>query len=191
MNIAIKILSMDLDEILGKLDVAISTLENEFAPVVLVTANDLAQQIKNRVIQKGETANGGLFSPYSNNGMRPFRLFDKSRSASAESKVRQIAAQGGRISYKQFREINNLETSKKNFEFTGEMWKNYGIVRSSIGGGIANISLGGLTSAAENKLIANSTREGLDITDPNQHEIDFLKESINDWIYDTLEKFTN
>ena len=123
--------------------------------------------------------------------MRPFRLFDKSRSASAESKVRQIAAQGGRISYKQFREINNLETSKKNFEFTGEMWKNYGIVRSSIGGGIANISLGGLTSAAENKLIANSTREGLDITDPNQHEIDFLKESINDWIYDTLEKFTN
>ena len=99
-----------------------------------VAANDLAALVTNRVVQKGENYLGSAFSPYSKNTVAAWRFWGKSRTQAAERKLRALSRAKGALSYEEFRSLNNLKTDKKNFEFTGEMWRKFGIVKVSVSG---------------------------------------------------------
>lgn len=152
----------------------------EYAEQVL--ANDIASLVTNRVVQKGENYKGGSFSPYSTKTVLAFRFWGKSRTQTAERKVREVSRKGGALSYVEFRELNNLKTQKKNYNFTGEMWRKFGVKRVEKRNGGFTIIIGGTTEAAQMKIDENSDREGLSIIEANKAEKRLAEQSLNDYL---------
>lgn len=183
---------MDIYEQIRRLDDLIAYVNNEL-PVFAqqVAVNDLAALVTNRVVQKGENYLGASFSPYSKNTVAAWRFWGKSRTQAAERKVRALSRAKGALSYEQFRELNNLKTDKKNFEFTGEMWRKFGIVRVDISGGNFKISIGGTSPAAQDKIGENSTREGLSIIEANEAEEALVQKTVSGWIDRQAERILN
>lgn len=163
-------------------------------------AFDLAASIKHRVEDKGLDANGSKFSGYSDKGV-PYFLYKNAyaRVPSAytkiEAKVKSLKQKktiGGQkneftkdsdffISYKDWREANNLKTDKKNFEFSGDMWANFGTaagVDIQASGNIVKITLAGGTQDAQNKIDWNSSQEGQSIIEASVKEINQAKQDL-------------
>lgn len=147
-----------------------------------VLAQDLVALVTNRVVQRGENFRGGKFSPYSTKTVPAFRFWGLSRTQSAEKKVRQLSRQKSVLTYQRFRQINNLKTGVKNFEFTGEMWRKFGIVRNNSGNGNFSISIGGTTTASQKKIDDNSKREGLSIIEASEKEKNLVQQTALGWI---------
>lgn len=147
-----------------------------------VAATDLVALITNRVVQKGLDFNGASFSSYSTTDIPAYKFWGKSRTQSAEAKLRDLSRQKAKLSYATFRALNNLKTDKKNFEFTGEMWRKFGVISRSASGNNFKISLGGTTTAAQQKIDDNSAEEGLSIIENNSAEEAIIQQSIQDWL---------
>lgn len=147
-----------------------------------VLANDLAALVTNRVVQKGENFRGGSFSRYSSKTVAAWRFWGQSRTQAAEKKVRSLSRAKGALSYKEFRELNNLNSTKKNFEFTGEMWRKFGIVKEKKTSTGFRISLGGTTPGAQNKIDENSEREGISIIEANENEKSKVEDTTLNWV---------
>jgi len=183
---------MDIYDQIRRFDELSSYITNEL-PVFAqqVAANDLAALVTNRVVQKGENYKGSPFSAYSTNTVAAWRFWGKSRTQAAEKRVRALSRARGALSYKGFRELNNLETSKKNFEFTGEMWRKFGIVRVDISGQRFTVSLGGTSPAAQDKIDENSAREGISIIEANEREEAIVQASVNGWLNRNADRILN
>lgn len=183
---------MDIYEQIERVKRLREYLTNElpvFAEQVLAT--DLVAVVTNRVVQKGENYLGSSFSPYSTNTVAAWRFWAKSRNQKAERKVRALARAKGALSYTEFRELNNLNTNVKNFEFTGEMWRKFGIVRVNVKGENFKISIGGTTSAAQTKIDENSKREGLSIIEASESERLLVQTTAKDWVDQQAERILN
>lgn len=165
----------------------------KFAEQVL--AADLVALVTNRVVQKGENFKGASFSPYSIKQIGAFRFVAKSRNNSADRKIRALAkAQTplkNTLSYEEFRELNNLRTNKKNFEFTGEMWRKFGVIQVNINGDDFLISIGGQSTTAQKKIDENSAREGISIIEANQAEIALAQKAAQDWLVEQADRILN
>lgn len=174
---------MDIYEQINRLDELINYVNNEL-PIFAqnVAAADLAALVTNRVVQKGENYKGGQFSPYSTQTVAAWRFWGKSRTQAAEKKVRAQAKAKGALSYKTFRELNNLKAGAKNFEFTGEMWRKFGIVSTIRTGPNFKIKIGGTTTAAQDKIDENSAREGLSIVEASEKERQIVQQTAQGWL---------
>lgn len=183
---------MDIYEKIERLKRLREYLTNElpiFAEQVLAT--DLIAVVTNRVVQKGENYLGVPFSPYSTNTVAAWRFWGKSRNQKAERKIRALARAKGALSYTEFRGLNNLNTNVKNFEFTGEMWRKFGIVRVNVTGERFKISIGGTTSVAQKKIDENSSREGVSIIEASEAEKTLVETTTKDWIDRQAERILN
>jgi len=186
-----------LREFIGNIDDLqnyINTELPEYAKQVAV--NDVATLVTNRVVQRGENYLGNPFSPYSDKDVAAWRFYGKSRTQAAEKKVRALTKKKGKkkgvLSSKGFRLLNNLKVDKKNFEFTSEMWRKFGLVNfSSVAGGTFKISLGGTTTAAQKKIDANSAQEGLSIIEANDNEKALANRAMLAWLEDQTERILN
>ena len=182
----------DIYEQISKFDELINFVENqlpEFAKQVL--SADLVALVTNRVVQRGEDYTGVRFSAYSVTTVAAYRFWGKSRTQAAEKIIRAKARAKGALSYKEFRGINNLKTDKKNFEFTGEMWKKFGVIRSVVSGSKFTVSIGGTTTASQNKIDDNSQREGLSIIEASDDERDLVSRTTEDWISQHANRILN
>lgn len=183
---------MSLEEQIRKIQELSDFIKNElpiFAEQVL--AVELATVVTNRVVQQGKNYLGSSFKPYSKNQTAAFRFWGKSRTQAAERKVRAISRAKGALSYSDFRELNNLRTGKKNFEFTGEMWRKFNIVKSVKTSNGFRISIGGTTPAAQEKIDANSDREGVSIVEASEKER--LDRAVNakEWMEEQANRILN
>lgn len=149
-----------------------------------ISAN-LPALVVRRVLSSGEGPTGAKFSPYSDNGLKPFKLLNRSLSAGAESRFRNELKKG-LVSYKKFRELNNRKTGFKNFEFSGEMWRKFGAVESQAGEDFFLVVFGGLSEEAQKKINFSSEREGLEIIAPSPEEVEILAASLEQFIADAV-----
>ena len=156
-----------------------------------VLATDVIALVTNRVVQKGENFRGTSFKPYSSRTVAAWRFWGQSRTQAAERRIRAISRARGALSYQQFRELNNLKSDKKNFEFTGEMWRKFGIVRSSQIGEKFVISIGGTTPSAQEKIDDNSAREGISIIEASQREETVAQNAALDWLTENAQRILN
>ena len=156
-----------------------------------VASNDLAALVTNRVVQTGKNFKGGSFSAYSSKTVAAWRFWGKSRTQAAEKKVRAVSRAKGALSYQEFRELNNLKTDKKNFEFTGEMWRKFGIVRVDVSGQRFKISLGGTSTVAQDKIDENSNREGISIIEASTREEQIVQNTVQGWITRQADRILN
>jgi hypothetical protein len=176
-----------LAQLNNRIENALQFLEStEVERRAAVAGADLVALITSRVVQKGQTADGGSFSPYSTTPVPAWFYLGKSRTGSAEGRVKESAKKKEPISYKQFREINNLKTDKKNFEFTGTMWRGFGVVRVGRIGGNVRIVVGGKNDDSREKIEWLSDQENRDIIEPSPDEIGMVKKAIETWLINIL-----
>ena len=138
--------------------------------VLPVIGADLAAQIANRVISTGEDSQGGKFSPYSTKDGPAWWYFGRSVNAGGEAKVRAAAKKREGVSYSDFRLFNNRGVANKNFFFSGELWRHFGVKSVAYSGGIYTLLVGGKTQASEEKIGWMNGQERRSIIAPNRAE---------------------
>ena len=158
-------------------------LLSNLLPQATITGADAAALVENRIVSKGERADGGKFSPYSTKGVAAFRYFGRSRNAAGERAVRDAAKKKQEVSYQDFRRMNGLGTSIKNFQFTGEMWQGMGVVDVRIiSQGVAEVTIGGKNTRTTFLLKVHAEREGASLTENSKSEIKYMTEALNERI---------
>lgn len=177
---------------LENLQRALTAIEEEIGAGMLIRARvaggDISALVAGRVRNEGKAADGASFSPYSENGLQAWKLLGKSRTASAEKKVQELAKKRGHISYREFRELNGLKVDKKNFEFTGEMWRMFNVTEVVLKGNEIEITCAGLTKPAQDKINWGSEKEGKSIVDASEAELALVQAALSDWLQKTIQK---
>ena len=143
---------------------------------------DVLADIKQRVVQTGQSATGAGFSPYSEKPVPAFFYRNKSRNASAERELSALAKAGKPVSYKQFRQINGLNTGYKNFEFTGAMWRNVQSKSVQVQPGLVSINIQGSTAESAALIGYHTKREGVSIIKPSPQELTRAKTTLLSWL---------
>ena len=172
---------MTISEYTNKLSGIIQRLDSELEAQAAKAGRDIIGLVTNRVVQKGQSADGPQFTPYSENQIPAHFYFGKSRTGSAEAKVKAKAKKGEKISYRDFRVINGLNAAPKNFEFTGDMWRKFGVVQISATSTGVRVTIGGTTTDATDKIASNSRREKKSIIKPSKSEIAIVQANLTKW----------
>lgn len=168
-----------LSDIRNKVQRARSAMLSDFQREALRAGADAAALVENRIVTKGEKENGQKLSAYSTNPVPAFFYFNRSRNNAGETAVRRRAKAKQGISYKEFRQLNGLNTTHKNLEFTGEMWQGFGVKQVTVlRPGVAEVVIGGKNARSESLLGYHSDREQTDITKPSQKEIQAVQRAI-------------
>ena len=177
---------MTLDEYINKLENALQQIEREGERQVAIAGADIAALVTNRVIQKGENADGGKFTPYSNTPVPAYWYIGKGRRNASDSAVKAKAKKGEKISYKEFRQLNGLNVAFKNFEFTGAMWRNFRVLRVEQSGFKFSAIIGGAIPMEQNKIDWLSKQEGRIIIEPNEKELQIVTANLTRWLNSLL-----
>ena len=164
-----------------KIDALKARILAELPTQAKIAGADLAALIKNRVVQTGRNAEGQAFSPYSEKQVPAYLYYGKSRSAQGENRVRAKAKKREGVSYREFRELNNLNTDKKNFEFTGEMWRGVE-VQESRQGQVSVVVIAGNTQEVRDKLRYATEAERINILKPAKEEIKVITDNLGNWM---------
>ena len=154
-----------------------------------VIGADTAALIEYRIVSKGEKAEGGKYSPYSTKPVAAFRYFGRSRNAGGEAAVKRAAKEKKGVSYKDFRQFNGLNTSFKNFQFSGEMFQGMGVVGvKMLSSSVLEIEIGGKNERSNLLFKAHSERENSELTAPSQKELQIISETISERIINILKR---
>ena len=157
---------------------------------------DIVSEIEKRVRDTQKDYREQGFSRYSTRPMLTSGTTAKSRRvwqavASSKSKRRNLdwvtIKRGGKNirlfelkgGYAEMRRLEGFSNSRKSFEFTGEMWRKFGVKNTKVTDGKIVFILGGKTIAAQDKIDWNSEREGVNIIRPSAGEINYLQQKIN------------
>ena len=197
---------MTLDETIQKLTAFKKNLQqNLVRDLGKIIGVDTISQIEMRVRDKQKNWQGQSFSRYSTRPMLTSGTTAKSRRvwravASSKAKRRELdwvtIKKGGKNihlfelkgGYAEMRRIEGFSNANKSFEFTGEMWRKFGIKDVKTGSGVIIFKLGGKTVASQDKIDWNSEREGINIIQPSQDEINYLQDKINRLLPEYLAK---
>lgn len=166
-------------------DQIIDALQSEGA----TAGADAAALIENRIVSKGERNDGQKFSPYSTKEVPAFLYFGRSRNGAGEAAVKKAAKEKKGVSYKDFRQFNGLNTSFKNFQFSGEMWQGFGVRGVKLlSSTVVEIEIGGKNSRSNLLFKAHSERENSELTAPSQKELQIISETISERIINILKR---
>lgn len=175
-------------EILALKNVVVEIERSISGKAAQILGNDIVALITTRVVQTGKDEKGQFFTPYSTRPMQARKLKGKSRTTKAERAVTALAQKGGSISYSDFRKLNNLETNFKNFEFTGEMFRQFGVTEFSGADGDFMVVLDGKTGESQRKLKRLFKLEGKSVVLASDQEINLLDRLLTNYIDDLLQK---
>ena len=154
-----------------------------------VIGADTAALIEDRIVSKGEKAEGGKFSPYSTKPVAAFRYFGRSRNAAGEAAMRRAAKEKQGVSYEGFRRANGLGVSNKNFQFTGDMWQFFGVRGvKPLSSTVIEIEIGGKNSRSNLLFKAHSERENSELTAPSEKELQIISETVQTRIINILKR---
>lgn len=161
---------MSIEDAISRIERMERNIRN-VADLARAPALDLAQAVADRVIEEGRDHEGAAFSPYSDVPLPAFFYFNRSANQGGEAKVRAAAKKKRGVSYRDFRDFNNRPTNIKNFSFTNQMWRSFGVVEVGGTGGLLTVTLGAKDPVAAKKMAHNSEREGKSIIRPSLEEI--------------------
>lgn len=138
--------------------------------IMIVVSNDMVSGIKERV-QKTGMLHDGTIRQYSRHGFL-FRA-DQFLQKSAIPKSKgggvpvEVFLKGG---YEEFRRIQGLQTEHKDYNYTGDMWRNTGVLKEKTDSKF--VYIGGKTPMAQNLINKNSQRDKEPIIMPSPKEIE-------------------
>lgn len=159
-------------------------------------AHDVVAQIENRITTTGKSADGSRFSPYSTKtaytsgrtvkSNRIWRAMASSKEARrnlnwitikyGSKAVHLFEVPGG---YKQMRQLEGLQVAFKDFEYSGQMWRMFGVKREITTANQISITIGGRTARSQDLFDKNSKREGKPLIDMSQGEITTMNKVVD------------
>ena len=151
-------------------------------------ASELRALVRNRVQNEKTDANGSSFGGYSEKVVPQYYYYGRSLSEGAEDKVKEG---DWFLSYEDFREDNNLQTEAKDFTFSGDMWRNTGVVDVRNTNASTAVTYGGQTTRAAELISYHSDREGLSIIAASEQEVQFVTEAHEERIANAIKDTFN
>ncbi len=112
---------MTIQEYTQRLRAVKNELKGSRESTSLVIGKDILALQKRRIINKGLDEKDQKIGDYST-AVVPAFFYKKKEARVSNAVEKLIKAKGYFASYKDWREVNNLGTSFKNFSFTGHMW---------------------------------------------------------------------
>jgi len=189
---------MTPDEAADRFDRLLELIERDLPEYVhRRLAENAIAQISDRVIKTGRDWRGNAFKPYSTKPILTSGTTAKSkriaRSVNLSSKEarkklqwRTIKHKGKNIhlfilegGYKEVRRLEGLQTGHKDFIFTWRMWPGFGVKRFRKSKDSITVTLGGKNEDAQNKIDRNSEREGVNIINISDNELDSLAKMVD------------
>lgn len=169
---------MTLEEWDKKIGAIEAALKGDLTDTLRRAGGDLCALIADRIINTGKDSQGDFFTPYSQTKVPAYFYFNRSRSGGADARVRAAAKKREGLSYSDFRRLNNLPTDKKNFSFTNDMWRHFGVKKINKSPNGWKMTIGGLTTLAQNKIEWLSGQENQDIVQPTKQEVECVKDAV-------------
>jgi hypothetical protein len=166
---------MTVEEFSRKLAITKQLLTNNRDSETLIIAREARALIVRRIQNDRKDAMGQSYGGYSDNDLPLWFYRGKSLNIGNEKKVQAAGKkQGGKLSYVDFRRLNNLQTEAVDMTFTGGMWKETtaDIIASTPDRSVATIT--GRTNRARKLLGFNSERYG-DVLKLSKLEVDMLE----------------
>lgn len=166
---------MLVQEFSNKIRILKQLLANNREAETLIIAREARALIVRRIQNEHKDYAGQSFGGYSTNDLPLFYFYGKSLNAGNEKKVRAAGKKnGGKLSYLEMRQLNNLQTDAVDMTFSGGMWKETTaeIQSSNFEKTVATIT--GRTNRADKLLGYNSEQYG-DILRLSAMEIDMVQ----------------
>ena len=151
-------------------------------------ASELRALVRNRVQNDKTDANGTSFGGYSQKVVPQYYYYGRSLSEGAEDKVKEGE---WLLSYEDFREDNNLQVEAKDFTFSGDMWRNTGVIDVRNTDASTAVTYGGQTTRAAELIGYHSEREGLSIIAASEQETQFVTEAHEERIGNAIKDIFN
>lgn len=129
---------MDINQFNNSINGLLSELTNDAPIIGARIAQSGLSLIHDRILNEGIEG-----KTYSTNPLPAFYFIGKSISAGGDAKVKakNKANKYKGISYTEFRDANNLQTSHVDLRLSGDMWRDMAVLESS--GGLKNITTAG------------------------------------------------
>ncbi len=148
-------------------------------------ADEVMKQVRNRVQEKKVDADGSAFGQYSQAKVPQWFFYGKSNNDTAEADLR---AGDWFVSYADFRELNNLDSGDINFTFSGDMWRNTGVVQVQNGNESTTVTIGGQDARSQDILAWQEPRYG-NIIEASEQEKEFATEAHRERIFGIINRF--
>ena len=169
------------------------------------TAMNAVEYIERRVQTTGKNYLGNSFKPYSTKPILTSGTTAKSKAiwnqlASSKASRRDldwvtIKRRGKNVhlfelkgGYKEMRRRETLQTGYKDFWFTSMMWRGFGVKRVTKNKNSMIITIGAKNSESQKKIDANSRREGVNIINISDQELEKLAKQIDQQIQKYINK---
>lgn len=172
---------MDVQQKIQSIQAAIDTINQKFSDIALRRAAIIMRNsIEKRVHEKSKRADGDTFGEYSKNKL-PVNYFENmgSRKVNFTKEEKKTG-----VSYADFRKKLGKQNKNKNFELTGDMWKDFGIKELKAN----EFTLASTTEASQKILDINSDREKINIIKSNPEEEKQATKEIETWLFDIIKK---
>ena len=168
---------MSIDEYIERLNRAIDVINRDRGKELIKIGLDARALIRRRVINTGELADGSSMGTYSDAKVPFYYYYNKTRTGSDAALKRAVNQYGPLISYKEFREANNLKTDVINLSFTGAMFRDVmpRVERST--NDSTTLVLGPVQDRNKKLFRKHSRRFGQPILDLNQDEQQMIREA--------------
>ena len=168
-----------ITDILTQVRRAKAAILSELQAEALRAGADAAAVVENRIVSTGKTAEGRRLSPYSTTPVPAFFFLGRSRNNKGEKAIQGKAKRREPVSYREFRQLNGLNVTHKNLEFTGEVWQGFGVTGAKVlRTGVVEVTIGGKNERTRTLLGYHSEREKTEITSPSRAEIAQIKAGI-------------
>lgn len=198
--------TMDINELNQKLDNLVEDANQNMGNTMVQIGSEALVYVRDRVMNSGINAEGQKYEPYSTKpmlvGCKGFknkancsRVFGKEKNKDLKwvtlerknvegKKIRLAVLDGG---YKEFRNLNDLQTGFVDFAFSGRMWANIKIKsdQSEHNSGVVRI---GATTEEDNKKLEGNTKRRGDILKLSKNEIESISKSFAMNIEQSIEK---
>jgi hypothetical protein len=150
----------------------ISDIQRNQPDIAVGVAASFLAAIRNRVQLERVGVDGQPYSNYSTRPLSPKTWPSLPSRGNKESKIDQATKQaGGLFSYKTWRDVNDLKTDRKDFTFTGEMFKSMQVSPVAATNKGVKVTISPRTERSQDVLAANEKREGKPILQPDKDTI--------------------
>lgn len=167
-----------ISEQIRRIEAIEAALRGGLNSTIVIAGADLCADIADRVINTGKGADGAAFSAYSEKKVPAFWYAGRSLNASGEAKIKAAQKKKEGVSYREFREFNNRPGSPKNFSFSNEMWRGFGVKEVAFNGSSYTLTIGGKNKDSSDKMGWMEGQEGRSIIAPNKAEIGRLLKTL-------------
>lgn len=166
----------------------LTNFNTEAAKALLSVAMNGVVYTRERVQEKGVKTDGSSFKGYSVNPL-PLYFHEKQATPAQMTRLKQNKKyKKDGLSYLDFRRETGKQVGYKDLTFSGDMWRQTGIVQETNQSGKLEILVGGLTEEAKQKHEWMTTQQGayLNLTD---QELNLQKQDLQEEIDSIVKKY--